>query len=43
VVRFLWESWFNIGKQRREQKYKDYKGVPITPERIGALKAIIAA
>ena len=32
-----------IGMQRREQKYNDYKGVPITPERIGALKAIIAA
>lgn len=31
-----------IGKQRKEQKYNDYKGVPITPEHIDALKAIIA-
>jgi len=32
-----------IGKQRREQQYNDYKGVPITPQHIGALRAIIAA
>lgn len=32
-----------IGQQRKQQKYNDYKGVLITPQRIDLLKSIIAA
>ncbi|MNW07145.1 hypothetical protein D3C71_2036950 [compost metagenome] len=39
----MWEFVQYIGKQRKEQQYNDYQGVPITPERIGALMAIITA
>lgn len=32
-----------IGYQRKQQKYNDYKGVAITPERVNLLKGMIAA
>lgn len=32
-----------VNRQRKEQKYKDYKGVPFTPERLSLLKRMIAA
>lgn len=32
-----------IGKQRKEQQYNDYKGVPITPDRIHLLRNAIAS
>jgi len=43
VQRYRWGELVKyIGKQRMEQQYNDYKGVRITPERVDALKAIIA-